>query len=623
MLLPCVVFAQTGAAELPESNTRVLKTGNEFQISQVLFFPPVSNALRYEMEIQQFSEGTFLPLDLIHTGINSVTVSLRAGSYRYRIAAYNHMNLLEGLSNWQNFQVLPAVEPAVETYQPFYRLYREMAATNARITITGRDFSEESEFALVKHTRNYDWSGRSLDGRNVIIPQGVEVNRLDGERVQAVLDFTGRTLKKGDYDIFVRNPGGLWTTLGKVRVGSRKNTDWTFSVGWSPMIAAFDYENTIYYEHSGYGVPQGKRRLDAVNWRGRVIRLGWLPIKAKIGNLGLEAQVLFLTDKKVREEQGDMDFLGLFFDELNAAHLNVLLQVPVSERWQHNLRLGAGTASEYQSERTDGHKDDDNKTPAVLLNFGFSSQYFIWKNLYIEGGLDLQFLTKVNHFMLRPSVSLGWQFGRWGEWAEVRTALDRGEDPSAPLTGFPKDEFTLALGWAPMIPIGMDYDNSRQNHAGTTTLLWPVTPLGAYFRAAYLPHRWGRNKLGAELNFYILDHPNRKEWASSGYEGVSIISHAHLGALYQRKLTESWQLNGRLGLGISNPYEFGVTGGTDIPFSINAGLSAQYFFWKGLYAEAGLDLFVSLGHTAHWMLHPGIGIGWQFNRDAETGLNVK
>ncbi|MDR2313423.1 MAG: hypothetical protein LBE02_02705 [Spirochaetaceae bacterium] len=606
-LIPCPVFAQAGdAAELPQSATQVVKTGNEFQISQVLFFPPLTGALRYEVEIQQFSGGSFLPLDPVHTETNSITVSLRAGSYRYRIAAYNQMNLLEGLSNWQDFRILPAVEPVAETYQPFYQLYYDMAPEEPRITVTGRDFSEESEFALVKHNRGYDQLGRA------IIPREVKITRIEGSQVQAVLDFSGKALKRGSYDIFIRNPGGLWTTLGKVRVGSRKNMEWTLSAGWSPMIAAFDYDKAVYYDQ---GTP--KNKLDAVNWRGSVVRLGWVPLRTKIGGLGLEAQLMFLNNKKTQETQGDTEALGLLFSGFNAVHLNVLLQVPVNERWQHNLRLGAGIGDPYDS-------DGDGGGVGILLNLGFSTQYFMWENLYVEGGVDIQFITRVNHLMFRPGLGLGWQFGRWAEWAKVTRALDRGEDPSAPVSGFPKDEFTLALGWAPMIPLGMEYDDSgAHNPYGTTTLLWPFTPLGAYFRAAYLPHRWGPNKLGAELNFYILDYPNRREWVSGGSEGVGILSHVHLGLLYQRKLTEPWQLSGRLGLGISNPYDFGGEYGSDIPLSINAGLSAQYFLWKGLYAEGGLDLFVSLGHEVHWMLHPGIGIGWQFNRDAETGLNLR
>ncbi|MDR2210925.1 MAG: porin family protein [Spirochaetaceae bacterium] len=625
------VFAQAGDEAPAGSDTLVVKQGDEFQISQRIVFPPVLDTIRYEIEIEQFSGGTYIPLDLIHTETNSITVSLRAGSYRYRITAYNKMNLLEGRSDWQNFEILPAVEPAAETYQPFYNLYYGMIDAGGYIIVTGRDFSEASEFALVEHGRNIDWSGKSLDRRGVIIPSGVTVN---DQQTQVILDFADKKLKRGDYNVFIRNPGGLWTTLGKVRVGSRKNTGWTFSYGWSPMLAAFNHENVVYHDSASTppgspGNEQGK--LDAMNWRGSYMRLGWLPIKTRVVNAGLEAEAMFLVNNELYATQKREGFdSDIIFDGLNSIQLNFLFQFPVNERWQHVLRLGAGGGDAYNENTYDSHGDNDtdkSTVPPVLINLGLGSQYFIWKNLYVEGGLALQFMLGVNHLMIRPVLGLGWQFGRWGEWAKVKKALDGGEDPSAPVTGFPKNEFTLAAGWAPMIPLGMDYSQSRtDHHSGApvrgTTLLWPVTPQGAYFRAAYLPHRWDRNKLGMELDIYILDFPNRREWAGDDFDGaISFLSHIHLAALYQRKLTENWQLNGRIGAGISNPYDFRENAGSTIPFSINGGLSAQYFFWRGFYAEAGLDLFVSLGRKTHWMLHPGIGIGWQFNRDAETGLN--
>jgi hypothetical protein len=227
-------------------------------------------------------------------------------------------------------------------------------------------------------------------------------------------------------------------------------------------------------------------------------------------------------------------------------------------------------------------------------------------------------MLAVDHFMILPALGVGWQFGRWPEVTEVNRALKRGGDPSVPVTDIPKNESLLSLGWAPMIPLGMDRSD------GVTTLLWPVTPQGAYFRTAYIPYRWGRNKLGMEFNIYILEHPNRREWSDDMADIVGILSHVHLGVLYQRKLAEKWQLNGRVGIGISNPYDFrDNSSGWGIPFSINTGLSAQYFFWKGFYAEAGLDMFVSLSYENHWMLHPGFGVGWQFNRDTETGLRSK
>jgi hypothetical protein len=219
--------------------------------------------------------------------------------------------------------------------------------------------------------------------------------------------------------------------------------------------------------------------------------------------------------------------------------------------------------------------------------------------------------------MMWPSIGLGWQFGRWGEIGEVASAVKRGEDPSAPVTGEPKDEHTFSLGWSPMIPF---FDYAYRTDDAAETDLNVFNPLGAYLRIASLPHRLGNTKFGFEFALYVLDHPNRKIYMPP-YNYIDLLRYAQFAMLYQRKLQNDWQLNARFGIGISNPYE-----GTDdvlVPPALNGGFSFQRFFWRGFYAEAGLDLVVSFGRETHWIMNPGIGIGWQFNRDAETGLRPK
>jgi hypothetical protein len=277
-----------------DSGTQVTKTRDGFEISQTIAFPPVPFAQRYDVEIERLAENDFVPFDTVRTEKNQITVSLKAGSYRYRITVYNKMNLVEGVSGWQDFEILAAEEPVVETYQPFYGLYYELADPAGRITIAGRDLYPESEFALVKRGARYNWSSVMLAGlRNVLLPDQVTVSE---DHTRAELDFSRNRLKRGIYDIFVRNPGGLWATLGQVRVGFRKNSDFTVSFGYAPMIAAFDYDNATYTRlspvagtssyYDGYNwhdisylsYHQSQQRLNMFNPRGVYVRAGWLPV---------------------------------------------------------------------------------------------------------------------------------------------------------------------------------------------------------------------------------------------------------------------------------------------------------------------------------------------------------
>ncbi|MDR1389872.1 MAG: hypothetical protein LBJ31_07835 [Treponema sp.] len=607
----CASLAARGKGEAPAEGpgegSYVALADGDLQVYQIITFPAVPYTRRYEVEIEQLREQAFVPVEKTDVETNRIQLNLRAGSYRYRITAYNRAGLQEGMSDWQEFEVSPAIPPRPETYQPFYGLYYEMAETSGQLTVAGQDFLPQSEFALVPH-KDIDWSGADLEKRgDVLLPDRVTVTRSAGNQAQAVLDFSRQRLKRGEYDIFIRNPGGLWSVLGRVRVGYRKNTDWTFALGWSPVMALFDTGGSSYTHN---GTEQGES-IDFFNLQGAYLRLGWIPVKTRRGNFGLELNAGFLMDKewKAEHDANGFDYFGAFQN----AHLDLLYQAPSIGKLQAQIRFGAGAGDYY-----DETWDEGNGVP-VLLNFGVSGQYFVWENFYYELGVDFQFMTRVNHFSIRPVVGLGWQFGRWGEMAVVKKAQDRGEDPSVPVSDIPAKEFTLSLGWSPMIPLGMDRTKSDEHDGRERTMLSQVNPQGFYLRMAFLPHRWGKNRLGPELQTYMLNYPGRAHDGDGVYAYINIFSHHHIGVLYQRIMTDDWRLNARFGAGISHPYDYDGDD-EDIPPSLHTGLSFQRFFSKGLYAEAGLDVFVSFGRETHWMINPGIGIGWQFNRTASTGL---
>ncbi|MDR0402154.1 MAG: hypothetical protein LBH35_01035 [Treponema sp.] len=602
---PCILAAQDSGG----SGSRVSKTDQGFFLSQTITFPPVPNMLYYKVELERFAGESPVPFDVIQTETNSIEVSLRAGLYRYRILAYNKMNLLDGVSDWQEFEVIAAIEPAAEAYRPFYGLYYEMAAASGSITVSGRDFFSDSEFALVQREENFDWSGVNLEDQDdTIFPDKVLVN---DDHTLAVLDFSRKSLKAGDYLIFIRNPGGLWTTLGQVRVGSKNGSDWTLSFGWSPMIPAFDPGSDTYWDHTASA---NKPVLDAFNHRGAYFRIGWLPVKTKIGNFGLEGTWFFLADNywvSRHENPTPLEYINT----ISGGYLGIVYQKAFAswKSWQLEIRAGVGSGAAYD----DVFYANEDTLP-LLINAGVSVQYFIWKNLYAEAGLDFQYMTRVDHFMLRPALGLGWQFGRWAETAEVDRAIKRGNDPSVPVTGIPKNEGTVSLGWSPMIPL---FDSTYTDSFGhESSDLGMFNPLGAYLRIAYLPHRWDDNKFGFEFALYILEHANRETYGN--YKMLDLVRYGQFGVLYQRKLPDNWQVNARFGAGIANPYD-PQADNVAIPFALNAGLSIQRFLWKGLYAELGLDFIVSFGDQTHWIMNPGLGIGWQFNLDAETGLRLK
>jgi len=626
-VLPCYAQQESDPPQAAGSSTSYLvDTGEGYRFFQTIVIPDIPNTIQYDVEIERIEGRETYPVEKISTDVNWVEVSLNAGLYRYRYTAVNRMGIIEGISQWQEFIVLAGSRPEPESYRPFYGLFFEMSDPDGILIIYGKEMFPESEFALIKKGKYFNWTGVSLEGRNdVIKPNRVYVEGTSGETSYgdiASLSFTRGSLTKGTYVIFIRNPGGLWTTFGEVHVGFRKNTDFTLSFGYSPMIAAFDINNAPYIanNYSGGAI----RQIDRFNPLGFNLRLGWMPVKTNIGSFGLELQYNSLFDNHYQYSgYNDYFFVQQFFYAMSDVSLNLLYQSVMSDRWQHNVRAGAGFFGEQY------HDFNNEITPfSVNFNLGYSTQFFIWKNLYLEAGLDLVYAVSfnrdmpLNHLMIRPGVNIGWQFGRWSEYSEVAAGEAKGLDFSVPVTHPPKSEHIISVNWHPMILLS-GFNMYEYKEDGTLTdFLWPVNPLGFSLRYAYLPYRWENNKLGFRFELSFLDHVNRLKEVSHEYRALDFISQSFLGIIYQRVLTDKFQMNAHTGLGISNPYNY-VNPFTGPAFAMNMGVSVQYFFRKDFFFEGGIDIALILSDDMKSALRPGIAVGYQFSRDNETGLRLK
>jgi hypothetical protein len=168
-------------------------------------------------------------------------------------------------------------------------------------------------------------------------------------------------------------------------------------------------------------------------------------------------------------------------------------------------------------------------------------------------------------------------------------------------------------------------------------MLGTFNPLGFNLRAAYIPLHWGNNKLGIELELSMLNSPCREKMQEQD-KWWPLVSEFVLGVRYQRVLSEDWQVNFRAAVGIIPLYTFQTHDGRkyfsddgDKEFGFKFGASAQYFFWKNLYVEGSIDTVLTkterdddlgISSDPRLYLRPSIAIGWQFNRNTETGLRL-
>jgi len=658
IILFMIFFPSVYAQYYGESSSYFINTDEGIKFIQTIIFPFIPDTIRYEVEIERLTGNEYIPVEFITTNTNSIEVSLHAGHYRYRYTAINRMSVIEGISLWEEFSIIQAYAPDPQSYQPYYGLYFEMAYPHGVLVIHGNDIFPDSEFALVRRRREYywtelglasvvrspdiNWTDENLRRRNDII----RPNRVFVEDNTASLRFTYGSLKKGSYSILIRNPGGLWAVFGEVHVGYNSASDFTFSLNYSPMIAGFEVEKI--YDYVDYdpvtNSPNFIQQVDRFNPAGYNMRLGWMPFKTEIGYFGFELQANFLINNVNKYYLDSEDFninpVSFLFMPIENFSFNFLYQTPFADRWQHNVRLGAGFGNPYPSllnpqfnyNYYTNEYDVYYQMPfSISVNFGYSIQFFIWKNLYAEAGLDLNYLISLeseyplNYLIFRPTIGLGWQFGRWSEYNEVAEGRERGVDFSVPVTQPPKAEHIISLGWRPMILLngfemyGYDIEGKRSQ------FLWPLNPLGLNISYAYLPFRWDKNRLGFKFEFSILEHANRETAINNKeHHFLDLLSQSFFGILYQRVLSDEMNLNMHAGIGVSNNYDYGDGNFSFYSFAANIGASVQYFFTNNFFAEAGMD-FSFISSNANELkigMHPVLSFGYQFRRNNETGIKI-
>lgn len=631
ILLASFLFAQNqevGGA------TNITKTKKGFLITQSITFPPVPDVMRYEVEIEQRTGTQFIPGEQIQTQDNTIELHLKAGIYRYRYSAYNIMNLLEGQSQWVTFEVRPAIEPQVESFQPFYALYFEMLDPTSILTINGDYFYYDSEFALLEYKDKTDWSNIDLGGKGVIYPDSVEVIED-----HAFLTFSNNKLRKGMYKIFIRNPGGLWSVFGQVKVGFWKKTAGYYGFGYAPLIPAYNYHNEYYEDDHG---DKGIELLNAFN-SGFYLNFGLFLKRSGKLSFGLDFSGNFVEDNSGKNAWGnDYDENFRSFMSIRAATFNWFFQKPSTERWYNNYYFGGGV-SFTQNYHSEDSTLQEGMWP-ISLNVGYHAQYFFWKNLFVKAGVDFRFVTGLNIFYFFPSVGLGIQPARWPEYAEVKENLRRGEDVSVPVDGEPKKETLFSIGWAPMVPMGAIGRYSVNSSTGEPgdELLAPFNAGGFSLRFAGFPLRWKKSKIGVELELSVLVHKNWEKLDLGWWNWTNNLSDAGLLILYQWEFANAFQLNFNGGLGAGQSYVYtyelsydSITDSytrenhiTNPALTLKVGTSLQWFFVRNMYLEACLDFSIRTDKIDNWygkyggFMKPGIRVGWQRYRDANRGLQL-
>jgi hypothetical protein len=158
-------------------------------------------ALRYEAIIANRVGVTYRNYHSEFTSELYIDISLQPGSYRFRVIPYDILNRPGVASEWKYIEVLPALQPEPIAALPEY--------------VTGGAGEEPSGFLL------------NITGYNLDPKAEVFIRRSDGTQVAAetLASGDGGSIRafvdsdiviSGEYEIIVRNPGGLEAGIGGV-----------------------------------------------------------------------------------------------------------------------------------------------------------------------------------------------------------------------------------------------------------------------------------------------------------------------------------------------------------------------------------------------------------------------
>jgi len=209
-LLFLAVFLFAGLSVYAQSAGYFIESeGDRPRFIQRLVWSGGEYALRYEVVIERDDNGTYRNYHREFTTELYINISLHPGNYRFRVIPYDILNRPGGASEWKYIQVLPALQPELFTALPEYVTSAAGEESYGYLlNLTGYNIDPDAEIFI-----------RRADGTQVAI------EKIDsGDDIKVFLESD--TLISGEYEVVIRNPGGLEASITGVPLLTDANHLW-------------------------------------------------------------------------------------------------------------------------------------------------------------------------------------------------------------------------------------------------------------------------------------------------------------------------------------------------------------------------------------------------------------
>jgi hypothetical protein len=196
-LLPVLLWAQDEAKFPAQDSGFFFDEDNVFY--QRLSWSGSEFIYQYEVLIEKEDNDEYQGFQRDFTFDTFIEVSLPSGNYRFCVIPYNYLLQPDESSDWMYIEILPAYNPKLVVVSPLIHLYDSVYGLSFSFT----DIEPAAEIFLI-----------TPDG-SVIKPVRFEYNRQEGF-AGLLFYIPGSTFNV--YELFIRNPGGLETSMSGILV---------------------------------------------------------------------------------------------------------------------------------------------------------------------------------------------------------------------------------------------------------------------------------------------------------------------------------------------------------------------------------------------------------------------
>ena len=378
-----VSSAGNSANNAEPENYYIDRSGDESRFIQRLLWEEAEDAFRYTVIVEQLNAaGRYKEVERADAEKAFAEFSLAAGKYRYCVEVYDLFDEFSFVTEWCEFDIILALQPEISSFSPQSFILDEDEIWE--INLHGENLLPDSEFFLVYNNIR-------------IIPRS-----CISEGGSSRLMFSGVSLVPGQYNIYVKNLGGLDDSAGIFSIGYKTPSDLNISAGYAPILPLYGFlftDSEIEAPFSGSFYPIGV-----------MARISYVPFKRMWGYMGAEFSGSFSSLKQVKELYIANGFL------INT-HVSFLYQKYFSRKtFALNATLGVGavTLCNFHYEYNIGAPTENKTSIYPSFTGGLSFMAFFEKPFFLSAGLDfIQLISQsddgpVSAF-IRPYAAVGIQ----------------------------------------------------------------------------------------------------------------------------------------------------------------------------------------------------------------------